>query len=70
MSYCRQRGLFAVITHDVCSIYNEFTLSREKVLKCSTSSFIDCHFSPSGQYLFTAFKDSTFFIWDLDDYTY
>lgn len=39
------------------------------MLKCSTSSFSDCLFSPSGQYLFTVFKDSTFFVWLLEDYS-
>lgn len=38
------------------------------MLKCSTSSYSDCHFTFNGQYLFTSFSDGNIFCWNLENY--
>ena len=37
IAYCAQRGIFASISHDICILWDEATLSSLKWLKCSTS---------------------------------
>ncbi len=69
ISYCPQRALFCSASHDVCMVWEESTLSCIKVLKCSTSTYCDCHFTTNGQYLFTAFTDGNIFGWNLEDFS-
>ncbi len=70
LDYCRQNGLIGSISRGSCQIFHEDTMTRIKILKCETSSFLDIQFSPAGKYLFTCFEDSTIFKWDLSDYSY
>ncbi len=70
MTYCRNTGLFASLSHDQLLLFSEETLSREKLLKCSTSSFQDCAFSLSGNTLATVFADGSVFLWDTENYSH
>lgn len=70
MAYCRNTALFASLSHDQLLVFSEQTLNREKLLKCSTSSFADCAFSLSGNTLATAFTDGSIFLWETEDYSH
>jgi WD40 repeat protein len=70
MTYCRNSGLFASLSHDQLLVFSEAALVREKLLKCSTSSFADCAFSLSGNTLATVFADGSIFLWDTEDYSH
>lgn len=69
LAYCRHTKLLASLSHDQCLLYSENTLSKDKTLKCSTSSFEDCAFSLSGNVLVTVFTDGSVFLWDPEDFS-
>jgi WD40 repeat protein len=62
--------LIATLSHDQLIVIDEHTFEREKMLKCSTSTFTDCAFSLSGNVLATLFADGSLFLWNPDDYSH
>ena len=70
ISFCRNRGIFASISHDQLLVFNEKTLEREKMLKCATSTFLKCSFTTSGNVLATLFADGSLYLWDPEDYSH
>lgn len=64
LAYCRNLGLIASLSHDQLIIVNESDFEREKMIKCSTSSFADCRFTLAGNVFATLFTDGSLYLWN------